>query len=48
MSSSSRPCRKTGPGRLNEVRAELDFYLAREQEAAALMDLCRAGKLPLR
>lgn len=35
-------------GRLDEVRAELDFYLAREQEAAALMDLCRAGKLPLR
>ena len=33
------------PDRLNEVRAELDFYLAREQEAAALMDLCRAGKL---
>ena len=35
-------------GRLDEIRAELDFYLAREQEAAALMDLCRAGKLPLR
>ena len=30
------------------MRAELDFYLAREQEAAALMDLCRAGKLRLR
>lgn len=35
-------------GRVNQVRAELDFYLAREQEAAALMDLCHAGKLPLR
>ena len=40
--------RENRAGRLNEVRAELDFYLAREQEAAALMDLCRAGKLPLR
>ena len=35
-------------GRLEEVRAELDFYLAREKEAAALMDMCRAGTLPLR
>ena len=35
-------------GRVDQVRAELDFYLAREQEAAALMDLCHAGKLPLR
>ena len=31
--------RENRAGRLDEVRAELDFYLAREQEAAALMDL---------
>ncbi len=35
-------------GRLQEVQPELDFYLAREAEAATLMDMCRAGTLPLR
>lgn len=35
-------------GRLSEVQAEIDFYLAREEEAGTMMNLLRAGKLPLR
>ncbi len=35
-------------GRLSEVRAELDFALAREEHAGLLMGLLNDGKLPLR
>ena len=39
---------KDAAGRLASVQAEVNAYLAHEQEAAYMMDLCRAGKLPLR
>lgn len=35
-------------GRVPSVRREIDFFMAREKDAAALMDLHRAGDLPLR
>ena len=35
-------------GRLKDVQAEVDAYLAYEKEADALMSLCRSGELPLR
>ena len=35
-------------GRLQEARAEVEAYLAYEQEASTLMDLCKKGELPLR
>lgn len=35
-------------GRRSEVAREIDFYLAREEEAGALMALLRRGDLPLR
>ena len=35
-------------GRAKEVQPEIDFILAREQEAHILVDLLEAGKLPLR
>ena len=35
-------------GRASGVKAEIDFALAREEEAGALMRLLEAGKLPLR
>lgn len=35
-------------GRLEAARAEVDFYLSHEAEAGVLMDMCRAGALPLR
>ena len=35
-------------GRLKDVQAEVDAYLAYEKDADALMSLCRAGELPLR
>ena len=35
-------------GRLKDVQAEVEAYLAYEKEADALMSLCRAGELPLR
>ena len=35
-------------GRLNDVRNEVEAFLAREKEASMLMDMCREGKLPLR
>ena len=35
-------------GRLGEVAREIDFYLAREEEAGALMKLLAQGELPLR
>ena len=34
--------------RAKDVRQEIDFILAREQEAATIVDLLAAGKLPLR
>ena len=39
---------KDAAGRLASVQAEVNAYLAHEDEAAYMMDLCRAGKLPLR
>ena len=35
-------------GRLKDVQAEVDAYLAYEKDADALMSLCRSGELPLR
>jgi len=35
-------------GRLKEVQAEVDAYLAHEEEAATLIKLLKAGELPLR
>ena len=35
-------------GRAKDVQAEIDFVLAREKEAGALVDLLAVGKLPLR
>jgi len=35
-------------GRAQEVQSEIDFALAREKEAATLVELLEAGKLPLR
>ena len=35
-------------GRAKEVQAEIDFLLAREQEAGTIVDLLKTGKLPLR
>ncbi len=35
-------------GRLKDVQAEVDAYLAYEKDADALMALCRTGELPLR
>ena len=35
-------------GRLKDVQAEVDAYLAHEEEAAILMNLLKAGELPLR
>ena len=37
---------KDAAGRLASVQAEVNAYLAHEDEAAYMMDLCRAGKLP--
>ena len=39
---------KDAAGRLASVQAEVNAYLAHEEEAAYMMDLCHAGKLPLR
>lgn len=35
-------------GRAHSVQQEIDFFLTREKDAAVLMDMCRAGDLPLR
>ena len=35
-------------GRLKDVQAEVDAYLAFEKDADVLMNLCRSGELPLR
>ena len=35
-------------GRLESVKAEVDFILARENDARVMMDLLKEGKLPLR
>ncbi len=35
-------------GRLDSVKAEVERYLSHEKEASFMMDLCRAGELPLR
>lgn len=40
--------RRNEAGRLDEVRAELDFCMAREKETHALVDALSAGELPLR
>ena len=40
--------RENRAGRLTSVSYELAFYLQRESEASALMDMCRLGELPLR
>ena len=39
---------KDAAGRLASVQEEVNAYLAHEDEASYMMDLCRAGKLPLR
>ena len=39
---------KNAAGRLDEVRTEVNAYLAHEAEASFMMDLCRKGELPLR
>ena len=43
-----RAMRENRAGRQQEVQHELEFYLAHEDEASILMDMCRRGELPLR
>lgn len=44
----ARALEEDAAGRAGLARPEIDFYLAHEREASTLMDMCRAGKLPLR
>ncbi len=40
--------KRDAAGRLKDVQAEVNRFLAHEHEAATLIDLCRRGEIPLR